>query len=108
MNIRPLDLQVLIPRATEASRIQQNNDHQNSLQQQQFAEQLKQLTNKREHQVQNTPKNAGPKIQEQERQKQQQQQKEEKRGNPDGQDAASDAFQAVYDPSLGYRIDIKT
>jgi len=109
MNIRSIDLQVLIPRATDASKMQQANDHQNSLQQQQFAEQLKQLTAKQQQQVQNTPKNAGPKVQDQERQKKQQQEKEEeKRGNADSQDPASDVSFSSVGPSLGYRIDIKT
>ncbi|MDR3592785.1 MAG: hypothetical protein P4N41_24265 [Negativicutes bacterium] len=110
MNIRSIDLQVLIPRATEASRMQQTNDQHNSLQQQQFAEQLKNLTAQRQQQVQNTPKNEGPKIQDQERQKQQQQQQEndEKKGDSDNQETPPEVLQHAASPSLGHRIDIKT
>lgn len=40
MTIRSIDMQVLIPRATEVSRVQQITAQQTSLQQQQFAQQL--------------------------------------------------------------------
>ena len=62
MNIRSIDLQVLIPRATDASRVQQQQNQQPIVQQQQAAEQQQQLAANRQHQVQALVKSEGKKI----------------------------------------------
>ena len=54
MNIRSIDLQVLIPRVTEVSKTQQTVSNQNSLEQQHFSEEWRQISTQRQHQIQNT------------------------------------------------------
>lgn len=113
MSIRPVDLQVLIPRATEVGRHQQTADQQLTNQQQQFAEQLQQIAQSRQHKVQGTPKNEGGKVQ---REKDQ----EEKNGRGGQNHQKHQEAQAkensqgghvetsVNDPVRGHLIDIKT
>lgn len=62
MSIRPIDLQVLLPRVTEVSKIQQISDRQMLLQQQHFAEQWINITNHRTSQVQNIHKSETKKV----------------------------------------------
>ncbi|MDR3563775.1 MAG: hypothetical protein P4N59_20395 [Negativicutes bacterium] len=107
MNIRSIDLQVMIPRAIEASRMQNTSDHQTSLQQQQFAEKLKQVSADREQQVQSSPKNVGAKVDERDHQKERQQEQEKKKNMDESQEEALDGAKPG-DPALGHRIDIKT
>lgn len=108
MSIRSIDLQVLIPRATEASKNQQTNDHQNSLQQQQQSEAWRQIAANRQHQVQNTPKSAGGKI-EQEREKEKRREQDQKKESSDHHSGAQDSSKdTIADPALGHSIDIKT
>ena len=51
MNIRPIDLQVLIPRATDVAKISAVADQHATTQQQQLATQFQQLANERQQQV---------------------------------------------------------
>lgn len=62
MSIRPVDLQVIIPRATEVSKTQQSSDHQIISQQQQFAEQWQQISARRQQKVQSTSETEGAKV----------------------------------------------
>jgi len=62
LTIRPVDLQVLIPRVTEVGKTQHITDHQDTLQQQQFAGQWQQIAAKREQQVQGTTKSDDSKV----------------------------------------------
>ena len=62
MNIRSIDLQVLIPRTTDVAKSQAVNDRQGMQQQQQFAEQFQKITTELQHQVQSTAKSTGSKI----------------------------------------------
>ena len=114
MSIRPIDMQVLIPKVTEVG-IQQNNlAHQGTLQQQQFAEQLEKTVQLRQQQVQGVVKGQGGKVERDDKKE-----KNNKRyGSDPGQnrnvasaesseseDSAKES--ARPDPVLGHIIDIK-
>lgn len=102
MTIRSIDLQVLIPRVTEVSKVQQIADHQGALQQQQGAEQWQKLAATRQQQVQKSPQNAGGKVDpdaDKERH-----QGDNKKGSRHREDEAEDS----PDPIRGHTIDIKT
>lgn len=62
MNIRPIDLQVLIPHATEVSKTQAITNQQGIQQQQQFAEQFQKISTDMQHQVQSTAKSVETKV----------------------------------------------
>lgn len=110
MNIRSVDLQVLIPRATDVSKTQQIADHQSSLQQQQFAEQWQQISAKRQQQVQSTAKSEGGKVQNEK--KEQGKQKGHKHHQQDElldiTDDETANHASLEDPVRGHTIDIKT
>ena len=53
MNIRPVDLQVLIPRTIDVAKMASVNDQQASAQQQDVSSRLKQTVETQQHQVQN-------------------------------------------------------
>lgn len=110
MNIRPVDLQVLIPRATEVGKSQQVIDHQSSLQQQQFAEQWQQISTKRQQQVQEAPKGEGGKIQNEKKEqgKQKGGKHRQKNGVADLTDDEITNNASLDDPVRGHTIDIKT
>lgn len=54
MNIRSIDLQVLIPRVTEVSKNQQVVENQRAVQQQQFVEEWRHISMQRQTQIQHT------------------------------------------------------
>ena len=62
MNIRSIDLQILIPRAADASRMQQQQDQLPAAQQQQIAGQFQQFTLARRQQVQAAAKSETKKV----------------------------------------------
>ncbi len=62
MSIRPIDLQVMIPRVTEVGKVQQINDRQMLLDQQQFADQWVNIADRRNSQVQNIHKAEAKKV----------------------------------------------
>lgn len=106
MGVRPIDLQVLIPRSTEVSRIQQVSDQQAALQQQQGAAEWQRLAAHRQQQVQQSPQNAGGKVE-----------PDAHRDGGHGQDAdhrhdrrrkAEEEEAEGVDPVRGHKIDIKT
>lgn len=110
MTIRPVDLQVLIPRVTEVSKMQHAADHQDTLQQQQFEGKWQQIGTQRQHKVQNTTKNADNKVGEKHA-KEQNHSKNEKK-NPDDKQGKDDTEKLNHpsheDPVRGNLIDIKT
>jgi len=59
MNIRPMEMQVLIPKSTEVSRINQNETQRGTIQQQEFAEQLKRNMELRQKQAQQNSETEG-------------------------------------------------
>ncbi|MPM68940.1 hypothetical protein SDC9_115877 [bioreactor metagenome] len=113
VSIRPVDLQVIIPRATEVSKTQQASDQQLISQQQQFAEQWQQISARRQQKVQSTSKTEGGKVHGDDKKK-----KNQKQGSQSGEgfdeqhsnDAKSSNNMLVQaaDPMRGHLIDIKT
>lgn len=103
MNIRSIDLQGLIPRSTEASKMQQQHDHQPVVQHQQAAEQLQQLATLRQHQVQGMEKTEKKKVN---RDNKKEEQKEQARKQ--APQAAAKQKEPTEDPVRGKNIDIIT
>ncbi|HWR43138.1 hypothetical protein [Sporomusa sp.] len=113
MSIRSIDMQVLIPRATEAQKHQSNIVQQGALQQQQFAEQMQKTAEVRQHQVQDIVKSQGGKVK-----------RDETKDNPPSnsyprKNTAANQVETAeqenaentvigQDPILGHIIDIKT
>lgn len=112
MNIRPMDMQVLIPRATDVAKSQQINDQQSMLQQQQFAAEWQKIADDRQTQVQNSSKTEGEKVKPKEERESHKHQEQAKDENQDRQAAPETLECAVNhastdDPLRGHRIDIK-
>ena len=111
MTIRPVDLQVLIPRVTEVGKTQHVTDHQDTLQQQQFAGQWQQISAKREQQVQGTNKSEDGKVGRENNSKEQSHSKDGKK-HPNIKQSNIDADMVNHasseDPVRGNLIDIKT
>lgn len=111
MNIRPVDLQVLIPRSTEVSKAQQVTDHQVTVQQQQFSEELQQTMAHRQHQIQGTHKGEGGTVQrdKDERNRRQHNHHRKLKAKTLEQDSECTENNAILDdPVRGHLIDIKT
>ena len=111
MTIKPVDLQVLIPRVTEVGKTQHVTDHQDILQQQQFAGQWQQISGKRQKQVQSTVNSEEGKVN---REKHPKEQSHSRNGQKD-QDVNHGHINADMvnhasseDPVRGNLIDIKT
>ncbi len=104
--VRSIDLQVLIPRTTEVSRIQQLNDQQAALQQQQSAAEWQRLAANRQQQVQKSPQNAGGRIDPDS----QEGGREHEANQRDRRRPAEEAEAEIEgaDPIRGHTIDIKT
>jgi hypothetical protein len=109
MFIRPMDLQVLIPKASEINRVNQIQDVQSQLQQQQFAAQFAQAVQNRQKQVPGTTETEGQHVH----------LNKDSRGRgggdnkesgtePQQQDSAEEEGGKYVNPNLGKRIDIKT
>ena len=117
MNIRPIDLQVMIPRATDAAKVAALNERQAVTQQQQLAEHAKQTANEKQHQVQTAAashpsgKVTTEDLNQEKRQEHSQQgekgEKKTKEGSEEDVVPKSHAA-APPDPIRGHKIDIKT
>lgn len=105
MSVRSIDLQVLIPRATEVSRVQQASNHQAELAQQQSAAQWQQLAAARQQQVQHAPQSAGGKVEPDA--KEGQGRREDGKRDRRREQAEAEAIEGA-DPVRGHMIDIKT
>ncbi|MBP2654925.1 MAG: hypothetical protein H6Q73_2494 [Firmicutes bacterium] len=110
MGIRPIDLQVLIPRSTEVSKIQQLNEQQNSLNEQQYAVEWRQISASRQQQVQSMTKSVGEKIDEKNREQDPRKRHHQESGQKiNHREPESQAdLSASTDPLLGQHVDIKT
>jgi len=111
LTIRPVDLQILIPKVTEVGKNQHHTDHQDTLQQQQFADQWQQVSANRQHQVQGTNKSGDHKVGSEAHPKQQQHSNKGKNQQDDKQnknDADQVNHASSHDPVRGKLIDIKT
>lgn len=109
MTIRPVDLQVIIPRVTEVSKTQHTMNQQETLQQQQFEGKWQQISAKREHQVQGTKESEASRVKE----KHAKEQNRPKDGKKQGDDKKGTDHDQINhpsheDPIRGNLIDIKT
>ena len=107
MNIRSIDLQVLIPRTTEVSKTQQILENQSSLQQQQFAEEWRNIATLRQQQIQHTSQTEEGVIRDRDsgndhQKKENEKPKRKKNANGSVKDTTGS------DPVRGNIIDIKT
>lgn len=112
MNIRSIDLQVLIPQANEVGKMQHTNNQQPIAQQQDFAAQWQRIAQDRQQQVQTVNHSEDGKVKEkkddQDRRRNQKGAKDSS-GHKDAGSQSSTAPQPTFaDSSLGHTIDIKT
>lgn len=113
MTIRPIDMQVLIPKATEVGKQQNTLAQQNTVQQQQLAEQMQKTAEMRQQQVQGTNKGEGGKVK---RDETKDKRNNYRRGNYETSSSLSDSpnqespedAAVTQDPILGHVVDIKT
>ena len=106
MSIRSIDLQVLIPRSADASKMQHQQDQLAASQQQQIAGQFQQLTLNRRHQVQGTIKSEAKKVNSQdEKERPKHGSGKERELSPE---AVMDGKEKHQDPVRGKNIDIST
>lgn len=103
MSIRPMDMQVLIPKATEVSKIQQTEAHKENLQQQEFAMQLQKNMLDRQKQVQHTSESEGRKVEKDKDAKEKQ-----KRSRKDGDKGKKGADPNIDPHRRGSILDINT
>ena len=116
MNIRPIDLQVLIPRTIDVAKTAAVNDNQPAAHQQQLSAQAKQTTAEQQRQVQtklSAQHDGKVTTDDLERQKQKDHRQGEGRGRENASDADADAagmsaHSQPPDPVRGHTIDIKT
>lgn len=106
MTVRSIDMQVLIPRATEVSRVQQITDQQTSLQQQQFAQQLQAVVAHRRQYAQPLAKTDHAAVHDQGARQEGREQREAERHQPSMH--ADDVDDGGTEPSKGHIIDIRT
>jgi hypothetical protein len=107
MNIRSIDLQVLIPRATDASKAQQIADHQIAIRNDEQATDWRHLSDKLQSQVQATPKDVGVRIDKDGQRQGRQKQENKKHAKDHGEDIPKDN-ECLAETPLGHLIDIKT
>lgn len=105
MNIRPIDMQGLIPRSTEASKMQQQHDQQPIVQHQQASEHFQQLAAIRQQQVQGMEKTEKKKI-DRDNKNDPKEQKEQARRHP--KETLVKNKEQIDDPVRGKNIDIMT
>ncbi len=108
MTIRPVDLQVVIPRVTEVSKTQHTLNQQETLQQQQFEGKWQQISEKREHQVQGTKKSEESRVGEKHPKEQNHSKDGKKHGEAGKKDHDHGNHPSHEDPVRGNLIDIKT
>lgn len=119
MSIRPMDLQVLIPRSLDAAKIASSHDQQPAAQQQVAALRLKQEASEQQHQVQTAlssqhdGKVDTEDLDEERKRKRRNRGGADEHGERDGGAAPTGAEKLMAssgppDPVRGQRIDIKT
>lgn len=103
MTVRSIDMQVLLPKISEANRSQPIQNQQNQTQQQQFAAQFQKQADIQRHQVQNSNKSEGSKItQDDQKNKSHDQRENHRKDNTEEETAVS-----AKDPVKGNLLDIK-
>lgn len=104
MSIRPIDLQVLIPRTEEISRKQHSQQEKNQAESGKFMMQFQQQVKNRQTQVQNSEKSGQEKINQENKDKEQQRQKQQRQKKESQPEEKAE----LTDPIRGKLIDIKT
>lgn len=114
MSIRSIDMQVLIPKATEVGKQQNNLTQQSTLQQQQFSEEMKKMVLVRQQQVQGMEKSQGSKVEREETKDKHKKRSPNYAHNPDKlekelpEQENTESTNIGKDPLRGHIIDIKT
>lgn len=109
MNIRSIDLQVLIPHATEVGKVQHNTNQQSALQQHDFATQWQKIAQDRQQQVQTVNESENPNIKKkQDNPNKQRRQSQSQEQHHDKEPQSSPETPRRIKSPLGHTIDIKT
>jgi len=103
MNIRPIDLQVILPKTTEVSKVQNATDQQQSFYNALLSQQWPQIGRARQQNVQHVPKDEGGKV---DRDGHQKSGYERRRRSP--RHADNESTSSPQDPLRGHHIDIST
>jgi hypothetical protein len=106
MSVKPVDLQVLIPRTQELSRVQQLEQQSGQNQQQQFAAQLQQSAARQEQSVKQAVAADKGKVEERQHSSKQSRQEQGDKEEKEGHSQKPRPEPPVY-PGLGGTIDIK-
>jgi len=108
MNITPMNLQIVVPKTTDAAQIQHNRDRQEGVQQDIGMLQTKQEANLKQMQVQARDKAEDGKIKDDEEHQKRQGQntKQQTKAARDSEDDAENSPLAI-DTFRGHKIDIK-
>lgn len=104
MTLRPIDMQVLLPKISEVNRGQPIQNQQDQTEQQQFAAQFQKQAEIQRHQVQNSNKTEGSKIDQQAKEKGSSRQQEDKNAKDRQKDEQT---AGTKDPGKGNLLDIK-
>jgi len=111
MSINPIELQVLIPKATEVGKAQNLANRQETLQQQHVAGQWNDISTNRQHQVQSAVKNEGGKVgrdKEPKEEKHSPNEQKPRQNNENSTEKGKVNRASNNDPVRGHIIDIKT
>ncbi len=108
MNIRSVDMQVLIPKATEVGKSQALLEHQSTLQQQYGAEKLQKTADHQLNQVQDTKKSEGGKVKREEARDKQRGSRQDRREQESREANGGEERQPDRNCQCGRFIDIKT
>lgn len=116
MNIRSIDLQVLLSQTTEVGKTQHATNQQNASQQQSFAAEWQRLSQDRQHQVQIVNQSEGGKVRERkespDKRRNQGDSNEQQHSHEAGDSHSSQesiAHTPLHsDPIRGHKLDIKT
>ena len=108
MNITPMNLQIVIPKTTDAAQIQHNRDRQEAVQQDIGMLQTKQEANLKQIQVQSRDKAEDGKIKEdEEHQKRQGQNSKKQAKSSSASEEDKENISLAIDTFRGHKIDIK-
>jgi hypothetical protein len=109
MTIRPIDMQVLIPKASELHKINPAQDIHSQIQQQQFAAQFQQVVQNRQNKVQSSHQTEGQRIGKERDSQRRGHHGHAQQEKPDeNQENTKDTPLKYPNPILGNHIDIKT
>ncbi len=110
VSIRSIDMQVLVPRATEVQKQQNTMVQQGTLQQQQIAEQMQKTAEIRQHQVQDIEKSQSGRVNRDEAKEERSSQHYPRKDLAANQLETDEEENSIsgQDPVLGHIIDIKT